>query len=493
MFEKSRIYVYLMVVLKYNGSKIKEEKKMTIKLPKDFFFGAAMSGPQTEGSWNVGGRLRSYWDMYSDMEINAFHNNVGSYVGNDMYHKYEEDIKLLKDLNFKSFRTSMQWTRLLDQNGNINPEGAAWYHKLIDCANENGIDIFMNMYHFDMPEYLIKRGGWQNREVVEAYANFVKKAMIEFGDKVKYWFTFNEPIVEPEQQYLHGVWYPYLHDFKQSINVQYGITLAHCLAVSNFRQLQAEGIVRKDAQIGMINCFAPPYTKENPTPEDLEAVRMTDGLHNRWWLDIVAHGHLPEDVIDTVENDWGVKIERRVGDEAILSQGKVDWLGFNYYQPTRVQAPDSKFDENGLPCIAKPYIWPERKMNVHRGWEIYPKGIYDFGMKIKKECPDLPFFISENGMGVEGEEKFMDETGTIQDDYRIEFVRDHLEWIAKSIEDGANCLGYHYWGAIDNWSWCNAFKNRYGFVRVCLDDGYKRKEKKSASWIREVAKNNEFE
>ena len=177
----------------------------------------------------------------------------------------------------------------------------------------------------------------------------------------------------------------------------------------------------------------------------------------------------------------------------ILAQGKVDWLGFNYYQPTRVQAPDSKFDENGLPCIAKPYIWPERKMNVHRGWEIYPKGIYDFGMKIKTECPDLPFFISENGMGVEGEEKFMDDSGTIQDDYRIEFVRDHLEWIAKSIEDGANCLGYHYWGAIDNWSWCNAFKNRYGFVRVCLDDGYKRKEKKSASWIREVARTNEFE
>ena len=466
---------------------------MTIKLPKDFFFGAAMSGPQTEGSWNVGGRLRSYWDMYSDQEINAFHNNVGSYVGNDMYHKYEEDIKLLKSLNFKSFRTSIQWTRLLDQDGNINPEGAAFYHKLIDCAHENGLDIFVNMYHFDMPEYLVKRGGWQNREVVEAYANFVKKALEEFGHKVKYWFTFNEPIVEPEQQFLHGVWYPYQKDFKQSIRVQYNITLAHCLAVMNFRQLQEAGQLCDGAKIGMINCFAPPYTKENPSPEDLEAVRMTDGLHNRWWLDVVAHGHLPEDVIETVENDWKVDMNRRPGDEAILAGGKVDWLGFNYYQPTRVQAPDSKFDENGLPCISKPYIWPERKMNVHRGWEIYPKGIYDFGMKIKKECPDLPFFISENGMGVEGEEKFMDENGTIQDDYRIEFVRDHLEWIAKAIEDGANCLGYHYWGVIDNWSWCNAFKNRYGFIRVCLDDGYKRKEKKSASWIREVAKNNEFE
>lgn len=402
---------------------------MTIKLPDNFFFGAALSGPQTEGAYNVGGRLRSYWDMWSDQEINAFHNNVGSYVGNDMYHRYEEDIKLFKSMNFKSFRTSMQWTRLLDQDGNINPEGAAWYHKLIDCANENGIDIFMNMYHFDMPEYLYKRGGWANREVVEAYANFVKKAMEEFGGKVKYWFTFNEPIVEPEQQYLHGVWFPYEKNIKRSLDVQYNITLAHCLAVMNFRELQARGKMVEGAKIGMINCFAPPYTKEDPSPEDLEAVRMTDGLHNRWWLDVVAHGHLPKDVIDTVENEWKIKMNRRPGDEAILAGGKVDWLGFNYYQPTRIQAPDQKFDENG----------------------------------------------------------------SVQDDYRIEFVRDHLEWIAKAIEDGSNCLGYHYWGVIDNWSWANAFKNRYGFIRVALDQGYKRIEKKSANWIREVAKNNEFE
>lgn len=465
---------------------------MTYKLPKDFFFGAAMSGPQTEGAYNIEGKLRSYWDMTSDLEINSFFNNVGSYVGNDMYHRYEEDIKLLKSLNFKSFRTSMQWTRLIDRDGKLNHAGAAWYHKLIDCANENGIDIYMNMYHFDMPEYLYQKGGWANREIVEAYANFVKVAMEEFGHKVKYWFTFNEPIVEPEQQYLHGNWYPYVKDFSVAIKVQYNITLAHSLAVYNYRQLKAANRIHPDAKIGMINCFAPPYTKPEPSSEDLEAVRMTDGLHNRWWLDVVAHGQLPEDVIDTVENKWNIDMGRRPGDDQILAQGVVDWLGFNYYQPTRVQAPDHEFDEAGNPMIAKPYIWPERKMNVHRGWEIYPQGIYDFGMKIKEECPGLPFFISENGMGVEGEEKYYQD-GVIQDDYRIEFVRDHLIWIAKSIEDGANCLGYHYWGVIDNWSWYNAFKNRYGFVRVCLDKGYQREEKKSAQWIRKIALTNEFE
>lgn len=458
----------------------------TYKLPKDFFFGAAMSGPQTEGAYNKGGKLPNFWDTWSDMDINKFHNNVGSYVGNDFYNKYEEDIKLLKSLNFDSFRTSIQWSRLLDINGNINPEGAEFYNKVIDCSNENGIEIFINLYHFDMPSYLCDRGGWENREVVEAYAKYARQAFREFGQKVKYWFTFNEPIVEPDVKFRLLQWYPYIKDEKRAITVQYHIALAHSLAVNEFRKAMEAGELRKDAKIGLINCFAPPYTKENPTEADLEALRMTDGIHNRWWLELVSKGKLPKDVLDTLE-EYNIAPPIRPGDEEILSLGKVDWLGFNYYQPTRVQAPSKKFEDNGNPIFAEPYIWEKRKMNVHRGWEIYPKGIYDFGMKIKEECPGLEFFISENGMGVEGEAKYANESGVIQDDYRIEFVKEHLEWVAKSIEDGANCVGYHYWGAIDNWSWINAFKNRYGFISVDLADGYKRKKKKSADWIAKVA------
>lgn len=460
------------------------------KLPKDFFFGAAMSGPQTEGAHNKDGRIPSIWDRWSDLEINAFHNNVGSYVGNDFYNKYEDDIKLLKSLNFKSFRTSIQWTRFLDQNGNINPEGAAYYHKIIDCAKENDIEIFITLYHFDMPAYLLDRGGWESRDVVEAYAKYAKKAFEEFGHKVKYWFTFNEPVVEPQQMYTNGKakggWYPYVSDIKRACTVQYNITLAHCLAVNEYRKLKDANKLCEGSKIGLINCFAPPYTRENPSEADLEAVRMEDGLHNRWWLDVVGGGKLPEDVINTLE-EMNIAPYVRPGDKEIISLGKVDWLGFNYYHPQRVQAPKKKFDENGLPIFSDPYIWKDRKMNIYRGWEIYPKGIYDFGMKIKKEYPNLEFYISENGMGVEGEIKYSDENGIIQDDYRIEFVREHLEWISKAIDEGAKCVGYHYWGAIDNWSWANAYKNRYGFIQVDLMDGYKRKKKKSADWIAKVA------
>jgi len=353
-------------------------------------------------------------------------------------------------------------------------------------AREAGLEPFVNLYHFDMPTYLFNRGGWESREVVEAYAHYADVAFHEFGQEIKYWFTFNEPIVEPEQRYQEGVWFPQLHDFNRARTVQYHISLAHALAVANYRRAYDEGAIRADAKIGMINCFTPVYTKENPSEADLEAVRMTSGINNRWWLDLITKGELPADVLDSLA-EGGVKLPFRAGDQEILKQGVVDWLGCNYYHPTRVQAPASKVDQYGLPHFADEYVWPDAVMNESRGWEIYPQGLYDFGMDCAKNYPDLEWFVSENGIGIMDEYKNRDAEGTIQDDYRVDFVRQHLEWVAKAIDEGAKCRGYHYWAVIDNWSWANAFKNRYGFVEVDLMDGYKRRLKKSAAWLKQVA------
>ncbi|MBQ6524146.1 MAG: glycoside hydrolase family 1 protein [Atopobiaceae bacterium] len=457
------------------------------KLPDDFFFGAAMSGPQTEGMWQGMGKLENMWDLWSNTDIRAFYNRVGSYAGNDMGARYAEDFKMLHELGLSSVRTSFQWSRLLDANGKLNREGADFYHKMLAAAKEAGIELFVNLYHFDMPAYLFRRGGWENREVVEAYATYARTAFEEFGQEVTYWFTFNEPIVEPEQRYEHANWYPFIHDYARARNVQYGISLAHALAVDAFRTLQASGAVRADAKIGLINCFTPPYTRENPTSADLEAVRMTDGIHNRWWLDLVTKGTLPTDVIETLAQR-GVTLPVRAGDEAILARGVVDWLGFNYYQPVRVQAPAADTDEFGNPCFADPYKWPEAVMNESRGWEIYPRGIYDFAMKMTRDYPQLEWFVSENGIGIEEHNAARDANGCIQDaSYRVPFVRDHLRWVARAIDEGAKCRGYHYWGVIDCWSWNNAYKNRYGFIEVNLQDNYNRHLKESAEWLRKVA------
>lgn len=456
------------------------------KLPDDFFFGAAMSGPQTEGEWCTGGKLENLWDTWSKESLGDFYNRVGSWAGNDFMAQYKDDLALLVSLGLTTYRTSIQWSRLLDENGEINPEGAAWYHELFRASKEAGIECFVNLYHFDMPTYLFRRGGWENREVVDAYANYAAKAFAEFGDEVKYWFTFNEPTVEPDMRYEMGCWYPKYHSFTRARQVQYNIAIAHALAVGNFRAAKAAGTIREDARIGLINAFTPTYTKEEPTAADLEAVRMMGGINNRWWLDLVTKGCLPADVIDTL-SELGVELPVRAGDDAILAQGVVDWLGCNYYHPTRVQAPSTPVDEYGQPRVAEDYVWPDAVMNKSRGWEIYPQGLYDFGIDVRDNYPGLEWFVSESGIGIMDEYKHRGEDYRIEDPYRVDFVRDHLIAVARAINEGSPCRGYHYWGLIDNWSWSNAFKNRYGFVEVDLMDGYKRRLKKSAAWLKQVA------
>lgn len=459
----------------------------TITLPDDFFFGAALSGPQTEGLWQAHGKLENLWDLWCNEDLGAFHNRVGSYGGNDMGARGGEDFRIFHELGLSSCRTSIQWSRLMDADGHLNQEGADFYHKLFAAAREEGVEVFVNLYHFDMPAYLFRRGGWESREVIEAYAAYARAAFAEFGQEIAHWFTFNEPIVEPENRYEQGGWYPFHHDFAQARRVQYGISLAHALAVGAFRELQAAGTVRADAKIGLINCFTPPYTRDDPSEADLEAVRMVDGINNRWWLDLVTKGSLPVDVIDTLA-ERGVHPPVRAGDADILAQGTVDWLGFNYYHPVRVQAPSHEVDEYGNPCFADPYEWPEATINESRGWEIYPQGIYDFARTMTRDYPDLEWFVSENGIGIEEDHAARTSSGAIDDSsYRVPFVRDHLRWIARAIAEGARCRGYHYWGVIDCWSWNNAFKNRYGFVEVDLTHNYERRLKASADWLHKVA------
>ena len=197
-----------------------------VTLPKDFFFGAAMSGPQTEGAYRSFGRIESIWDTWSDLDLTAFYNRVGSYGGNDLTGRFDREFELLASLGLDSFRTSIQWTRLVDEQGRLNAQGADYYHALFAAARKAGIEPFVNLYHFDMPTHLFDRGGWESREVVEAYANYATIAFREFGAEIEHWFTFNEPIVEPEQRYEHGAWYPFHVDFSRARNVQYGISLA---------------------------------------------------------------------------------------------------------------------------------------------------------------------------------------------------------------------------------------------------------------------------
>lgn len=457
------------------------------KFPKEFWWGAAASGLQTEGASDEDGKGKNIWDYWYEKEPNRFFNAVGPTKASGFYHNYKEDIKIMKELNFNSYRTSISWSRLIPGGtGEINPKAVEFYNNVIDELINNGVEPFMNLFHFDMPLEMQNIGGWENKEVVEAYANYAKICFELFGDRVKKWITFNEPIVPASAGYLYGFHYPEIVNFKKAVQVSFNTMVAHAKTVEEFRKINIE-----KGEIGIVLNLSPVYARSNNL-SDLKAKKIADLFSNRSFLDPAVKGEYPEELIEFLDN-YNLLPDISKEEINILKNNTVDFLGVNYYQPRRVKVkenmpnphapimPDFFFDD---------YIMPGRKMNPYRGWEIYEKGIYDIIIDLKENYNNIPSYISENGMGVEGEEKHIVD-GYIQDDYRIDFIKSHLKWLQRAISEGCNVKGYHLWTFIDNWSWLNAYKNRYGFVSLDLETG-KRTIKKSGYWFKQVIEDNGF-
>lgn len=460
---------------------------ITYKFPKEFWWGTATSGPQSEGAADQDGRKMSIWDYWYKEEPERFFDRVGPENTSTFYSNYKEDIKLLKETGHNSFRTSIQWSRLIpDGVGEVNKKAVEFYNNVIDELIANDILPIINLFHFDMPMCMQEKGGWESREVVQAYADYAKVCFKLFGDRVKYWTTFNEPIVPVEGGYLYNFHYPKVKDGKRAAQVAFNTMLASAKAIEAYKSLNQDG------KIGIILNLTPSYPRDTENPEDVKAAHIADLFFNRSFLDSSVFGEIPKELVDLLK-EYNVLPIYEEEDLKIIKNNTIDFLGVNYYQPRRIKAKESKFEENVfMPDIFfDNYEMPGRKMNPYRGWEIYEKGIYDICVNIKDNYNNIPFYISENGMGVEGEERYVNSEGVIEDDYRIEFIQDHLKWLHKGIEEGANCKGYHLWTFIDCWSWTNAYKNRYGLVALDLEN-QKRTIKKSGRWFKGVSENNGF-
>ena len=351
---------------------------------------------------------------------------------------------------------------------------------------DQGIEPIINLFHFDMPWWLMEKGGWEARESVDHFAFYAKTAFEQFGDLVKKWATFNEPLVHIECGYYGDAHWPQVRDFKRAIQVGYHTLLAHAKAVAEFRKLALP-----DGEICIILNLSPVYPKSQEAA-DREAAEWADLLYIRSFLDCVVYGQFPEK-LTSLFKEHQLTPEYEAADAEVFRENTVDFIGCNYYQPLRIQAPLPQKAASGPfepRQLFRGYDWPEKKINPHRGWEIYPEGIYDIAMRLKNDYQNMPWFISENGMGVSEEERFMDATGQVNDTYRITFVEDHLRQLHRAIEDGSPCFGYHMWTFMDCWSWLNAYKNRYGFYRVDLKNNFERYPKASSFWLAEVAAKN---
>lgn len=457
--------------------------------PKNFWWGAATSGPQSEGRFNK--KHANVFDYHFEIEPEKFHNHVGPDVASNFYNSYKEDIQMMRSIGMNSLRTSIQWSRLIDdlETNTVNQDAVDFYNNVIDAMIAEGMTPVMNLHHFDLPvELFDKYGGWESKKVVDLYVGFAEQCFELFGDRVKFWTTHNEPMVVVEGEYLFQFHYPNIVNGKKAVQVAYNLNLASAKAIQAFRKLKIEG-----AQIGTILNLTPTYAASD-APEDQEAARIAELWNNKMFLEPAIYGHFPAELEELLTNDK-VLWETTEEEKEILKNNTVDFLGVNFYHPNRVNAPDVAPNSVGewMPDrYYDAYDMPGRRVNLDRGWEIYPKALYDIAVNIKENYKNIPWYVSENGMGVSNEERFKNSDGMIEDDYRIDFVQEHLEWLHKGIEEGSNCFGYHMWTPIDCWSWLNSYKNRYGFISNNIHTQIKT-VKKSGYWFKEVTERNGLE
>ena len=459
--------------------------------PVDFWWGGATSGPQNEGRFHK--PHVNVFDYHYDTKPEDFFRYVGPDVASDFYHLYESDIALFKDLGFNSLRTSIQWTRLIDdlEEGSLNPEGVAYYNRVIDALLAAGIRPIINLHHFDLPIELYERyGGWESKHVVELFVKFARRAFECFGDRVTDWMTFNEPMVVVEGQYLYGFHYPMLVDGKKAVQVAYNLQLASAKVIQAYRQINQNPKGRVTIALNLT-----PAYPASQSEEDLAAAHFANLFVNRLFLDASVKGHFPEELVAILAKD-GVLWESTPEELAIIRDNRVDYIGVNYYHPHRVKAPE--ISPNSLTVDWMPqryfndYQMPGRRMNVDKGWEIYPQALYDIAKNLQDNYDNIPWFVSENGIGVSREERYLDQTGIIQDQYRIQFFSEHLYWLNRAMQEGANCFGYHVWTPVDGWSWLNAYKNRYGLISNDIHT-QTRTVKKSGWWFKDLTANHGFE
>lgn len=450
---------------------------------KEFLWGGATASYQCEGGWNEGGRAESMWDKYLHEE-----NLENGDVASDHYHRFKEDIKMMKEGGHTGYRFSLAWPRIIKNlEGEINQEGIDFYNEMIDTCLENGITHFVTIYHWDLPQYLEELGGWLNRKTCEAYMHYAKVCFDAFGDRVVHWSTFNEPRYCIFSGYLIGNYPPGHQDLQETLTGSYYLMLASAMAVKAFREGGYKG------QIGIVHSFAPVYGIDG-TVKTRIAMRFADNFFNNWILDTAAMGEIPGDMLGELSKSCDLSI-MLPEDLEIIKNNTVDFLGLNYYARAVVkpyETGETTLIVNNAGSKAKgtsqtiikgwfEQVRPESSRYTEWDTEIFPEGLYEGIRQVWKKY-HLPVYITENGIGLY-EDVTVDQ---VEDEERIQFMNMHINAILNAKDEGCDVRGYFAWSPFDLYSWKNGTEKRYGLVAVDYEDNLKRKPKKSYYWFKNV-------
>src|SRR5699024_10003836 len=440
-------------------------------IPDGFLWGGAATSFQTEGAWNEGGKGPSIVDArpipegHSDWKVAV-----------DFYHRYKEDIALFKEVGFNAYRTSISWSRIFPNGeGEPNEEGLAFYDRVFDEMIAHGIQPVITLYHFDLPLALAEKyNGFASRKVVDLFEKYARTVFARYKDKVKYWLTFNEQNLVLTNPELWGVMEG--ADSKAlTYQVCHNAFVAHAKAVKALHEIIPDG-----KMAGMITSFIA-YTL-TPKPEDAIASYHVNTWLNNFFFDVFANGEYPTYVISDWEQE-GMMPTFAEGDLQLLKENTVDYLSLSYYRSHTVKADAS--EPFGAMFVDNPYLEA-----TEWGWAIDPIG-FRLALKDIYSRYQLPIFITENGIGVREE---LNENNTDEDDYRIDYLRDHIKQMKRAMEEGVDIFGYLMWGSTDILSSQGQMSKRYGLIYVNRDEtdlkDLKRYKKKSFDWFKRVIATN---
>lgn len=461
-----------------------------------FLWGSATGAYQCEGAWNEDGKGLGEWDYFNAVSPGNVH-NVDGRVASDFYHRFEEDIRLASEGGQNSLRLSFAWSRIMpDGRGHINPNGLAFYDRVVETCLEYGIEPNVNLFHYDLPYALALEGGWSNVKTGEAFLEYARVCFEHFTGRVRLWSTFDEPHYYSYNSNFLGSYPPCRSlDLQSFFQWQYNLMYASAKVVALFHELGvpgAIGIVHDNGNVEL-----------SPEAREPEKVRAAaDFFYNRTILSPALSGHLPEET-DEMLTKLGTYLYRIPGDEDVFSQGKVDFLSLNVFSRKYVtgwsgadmEASGNSRIINGHPLegeVIPPLFECAYDEHVpHNKWgrELLPRIMRTALTEVSLRYGNIPI-VAENGYGAC---EAPDEFGYVADDERISFIEGFVNELLVARDEGVNVCGYYVWSTMDLYSWINGYDKRYGLVRVDYDNGLKRIPKKSWYWYRDFITRQERE
>lgn len=423
----------------------------------DFVFGAATSAAQIEGAADLNGRGPSIWDRFC-AEPGRIIDSSNTAVACDHYHRYPEDVSLMKWLGLKAYRFSFAWPRVqATGRGPFNPAGLDFYDRLIDTLLQAGIQPHATLYHWDLPAALQDDFlGWQSRQIVPLFADYAAEIARRFGDRLASLATLNEPWCVATLGHETAQFAPGIADRRAAMQVSHHLLLAHGHAIDAMR-------AQTRAPLGIVLNHTPSFPAR-PTPEDRRAARLDDGLNVRWYMDPLFMGSYPADVVAHLGADAP---DIRSGDLAQIAK-PLDFLGVNYYTRSLIST------QQPAPPV------PGVQGFTDMGWEVVPEALTQHLGRLTREYAPPPMYITENGMA----NADVLQAGAVNDQPRIDYLRSHLLALARAVELGADVRGYFYWSLLDNFEWNSGYAKRFGLIHVDYAN-QQRLPKKSAHWYRE--------